>query len=108
MRSDLFLFIGILVFLFVVWVASGGPHRPLSFAGPTIAPLPTTGTGGGSQDASLSRGPAQPVATPRQVATNLSKAEQGILKLENVVFTVSVTYFFLLASTKTLEARRWR
>ena len=33
---------------------------------------------------------------------------QGLLKLENVVYYVSVTYFFLLAATKTLEARRWR
>jgi ABC-2 type transport system permease protein len=32
----------------------------------------------------------------------------GVLKLENVVFYVAVAYFFLLATTKTLEARRWR
>jgi ABC-2 type transport system permease protein len=32
----------------------------------------------------------------------------GILKLENVVFYIAITYFFLLAATKTLEARRWR
>ena len=32
----------------------------------------------------------------------------GVLKLENVVFYLAVTYFFLLAATKTLEARRWR
>jgi ABC-2 type transport system permease protein len=33
---------------------------------------------------------------------------QGILDLRGVVYYVAVTYFFLLASTKTLEARRWR
>lgn len=32
----------------------------------------------------------------------------GTLKLENLAFYVGVTYFFLLAATKTLEARRWR
>lgn len=32
----------------------------------------------------------------------------GVLKLENVLFNVGVAYFFLLATTKTLEARRWR
>ena len=32
----------------------------------------------------------------------------GVLKLENVVFYLAVTFFFLLAATKTLEARRWR
>ena len=32
----------------------------------------------------------------------------GVLQLENVVYYLAVTYFFLLAATKTLEARRWR
>jgi ABC-2 type transport system permease protein len=33
---------------------------------------------------------------------------KGLLKMENVVYYTAVTYFFLLASAKTLEARRWR
>jgi ABC-2 type transport system permease protein len=33
---------------------------------------------------------------------------QGMLGLDNVVYYIAVTYFFLLAPTKTLEARRWR
>ena len=32
----------------------------------------------------------------------------GVLKLENVVYYVGVSYLFLLAATRTLEARRWR
>jgi ABC-2 type transport system permease protein len=32
----------------------------------------------------------------------------GVLKLENVIYNVAIAYFFLLAATKTLEARRWR
>jgi ABC-2 type transport system permease protein len=32
----------------------------------------------------------------------------GVLKLENVLYYVGVAYFFLFATTKTLEARRWR
>jgi ABC-2 type transport system permease protein len=32
----------------------------------------------------------------------------GVLELGNVVFYLVVTYFFLLAATKTLEARRWQ
>lgn len=32
----------------------------------------------------------------------------GILQLDSVVYYVAVTYFFLLAATKMLEARRWR
>jgi ABC-2 type transport system permease protein len=33
---------------------------------------------------------------------------QGILQFDSVVYYVAVTYFFLLAATKMLEARRWR
>jgi len=33
---------------------------------------------------------------------------RGLLELDNVVYYAAVTYFFLLAATKTLEARRWR
>lgn len=33
---------------------------------------------------------------------------EGILSLEGVAYYLAVTYFFLLAATKTLEARRWR
>jgi len=33
---------------------------------------------------------------------------KGLLRADNVVYYLAVTYFFLLAATKTLEARRWR
>ncbi len=32
----------------------------------------------------------------------------GVLRLENIVYYIAVIYFFLLASTKTMEARRWQ
>ena len=32
----------------------------------------------------------------------------GILRFDNVVYYLVVTYFFLLAAIKTMEARRWR
>lgn len=34
--------------------------------------------------------------------------ETGVLHLRDVVYYLSVTYFFLLLATKTLEARRWQ
>jgi ABC-2 type transport system permease protein len=34
--------------------------------------------------------------------------QKGILNLKDVVFYIGVTYFFLLLSTKTLEAKRWQ
>lgn len=41
--KDGFFFVGIFILLFVVWVASGGPSRPISFAGPYLSPIHTTG-----------------------------------------------------------------
>lgn len=32
----------------------------------------------------------------------------GVLRLENVVYYLAVAFLFLMAATKTLEARRWR
>lgn len=43
MKDGVF-FLGIFILLFVVWVASGGPSRPISFAGPYLNPIQTTGT----------------------------------------------------------------
>lgn len=37
--SDAWLVIGIFVFAFILWVSTGGPTRPISFAGPYITPI---------------------------------------------------------------------
>jgi ABC-2 type transport system permease protein len=39
---------------------------------------------------------------------NFRPFQSGRLELGGVVYYVAMTYFFLLASTKVLEARRWR
>jgi ABC-2 type transport system permease protein len=33
---------------------------------------------------------------------------RGVLNLKDVVYYVAITYFFLLLSVKTLEAKRWQ
>jgi len=43
MRNDIFLFGGIIIFFFVLWLYSGGPTKPISFAGPYITPITDTG-----------------------------------------------------------------
>lgn len=43
MASDVFFFLGVFLFIFVVWVATGGPDRPISFAGPYITPITDVG-----------------------------------------------------------------
>lgn len=37
MEHDAWFFVGIFAFIFVIWIATGGPLRPLSFAGPRLA-----------------------------------------------------------------------
>ena len=32
----------------------------------------------------------------------------GVLNLQDVVFYLAMTYFFLLLAVKTLEAKRWQ
>lgn len=43
MRNDFFLFVGILAFIFILWLYTGGPSRPISFAGPYLSPNTSTG-----------------------------------------------------------------
>ncbi len=42
--GDFIYFLGIIAVIFAVWVASGGPSRPISFAGPFLRPIGTTAT----------------------------------------------------------------
>ena len=42
---DAWFFIGVFVFIFLIWIATGGPLRPLSFAGPAL-PQPDVLGGG--------------------------------------------------------------
>ena len=43
MRADALFFLAIFVFIFVAWVATGGPQKPISFAGPFITPVTNVG-----------------------------------------------------------------
>lgn len=42
MKADALFFLAIFLFIFVAWVATGGPQRPISFAGPFITPITNT------------------------------------------------------------------
>jgi hypothetical protein len=42
MQHDALFFVGIFIFIFLVWVATGGPNHPISFQGPFLS-SPTTG-----------------------------------------------------------------
>ncbi|MBI3572267.1 hypothetical protein HY091_01895 [Candidatus Kaiserbacteria bacterium] len=54
MQHDAFFFIGVFVFIFLIWVATGGPTHPLAFTGPTLA---EPGALGGGSYLSLPQAP---------------------------------------------------
>lgn len=45
MKNDFILFVAIIAFIFILWLYTGGPTRPISFAGPYLSPVTTTGDG---------------------------------------------------------------
>ena len=51
---DAWFFIGVFVFIFLIWIATGGPLHPIAFTGPKLA-LP--GALGGGTYLSLPRAP---------------------------------------------------
>ena len=64
MEHDSWFFLGVLVFIFLIWIATGGPLHPIAFTGPTLAEpgvlgggsylsLPRSGYGLGSTNVSL-------------------------------------------------------
>jgi len=54
MQHDAWFFVGVFIFIFLVWVATGGPLHPIAFTGPRLA---TPGALGGGTYLSLPRAP---------------------------------------------------
>jgi len=45
MQHDAWFFIGVFVFIFLIWIATGGPSHPISFAGPFLSEPSPLGSG---------------------------------------------------------------
>lgn len=85
MRGDALLFIGILLFIFIVWIAIGGTAHPISFT--TINPPDATGTGSSTADGfalnSWDSGPNGGGSTSnRSTQDELAKVQQGVVDLQ--------------------------
>ncbi|HYD93006.1 MAG TPA: hypothetical protein VEB18_00935 [Candidatus Paceibacterota bacterium] len=44
--TDLMFFVGMMLLFFLVWIAGGGPSRPISLSGPLLTPIAIPGPGG--------------------------------------------------------------
>src|ERR1035437_2472587 len=70
MQHDAFFFIGVFVFIFLIWVATGGPTHPLAFTGPSLS---EPGALGGSSYLSLPQSPF-PIGTSQTVLPGSSNS----------------------------------
>lgn len=90
LRADFFFFLAILVFIFAAWVATGGPNRPISFAGPFITPISTYGEeqnayGGSIWDWTPDSDGSWFHWTPITVRTSEDSAQQELWKTQDTL-----------------------
>lgn len=73
MGNNFFFFFGILAFIFILWVMTGGPDKPISFTGPYLTPI--TGPGQRSEAYTLGKGSS---TSDKSSGANLSDLEAQI------------------------------
>lgn len=104
-KNDAWFFIGVFVFIFIIWIATGGPTHPLAFSGPMLsAPYPL-GSGtylslprapfsignsnvslpGSSNGASVSNNSGTPVSSLGGVAFGSPSIYRGLVTLNHYV-----------------------
>jgi hypothetical protein len=76
--SDGWFIIGFFLFFFAAWLGSGGPSKPISFAGPYITPITTIGTTQ-SGYGTLPTG-SQSISATRASITNIQSQVNGLNK----------------------------
>lgn len=67
MKADALLVIVCLVMIYVAWIATGGPSRPISKAGPYITPVTRSGEESQGYRITPPTNPLNPESYPRQV-----------------------------------------
>jgi len=121
MRNDFLFFVGIIVLIFSVWVASGGPDRPNAFVGPYLHPITNTATtaqayGSGSTyqpintswwDGNSTQQPiASADASPYRSIVSLSRDTRGAIQTsaKSEYITVNVS----LQGTEPISTTGWK
>ena len=87
MRGDIFFFVGFLFILFLIWLATGGPERPISFAGPYITPItsPTTDSEGYRLTGAGTRAETGSSSRSSSVSRSLSSLQKKLAELQESV-----------------------
>ncbi|HEV7121585.1 MAG TPA: hypothetical protein VGN56_02015 [Candidatus Paceibacterota bacterium] len=68
------------LFFFAAWVASGGPTKPISFAGPYITPITTVGTTQTGYGTLPSGGAGASISATRSTLSNIQQSVAGLNK----------------------------
>lgn len=90
MQSDVFFFIAILSFFFVMWLAGGGPTKPISFAGPYITPITDTGQtqqgyGGTNWVTGIKLNGTLPSVKQSEIRSSVASAQYQLADLQKAV-----------------------
>lgn len=67
MKADVFLVLACFLVIYLAWVVTGGPNRPISKAGPYITPVTRSGEESQGYRVTPPTNPLSPGAYPRQV-----------------------------------------
>ncbi len=87
MQSDALFFLAVMVFFFILWLAGGGPTKPISWAGPYITPITNTGQtqtgyGEGGWVTGIKVTGNLPGVRREEIRGNLSNAEYQLADLQ--------------------------
>lgn len=67
MKADAFFVIACLIFIFIAWIATGGPSRPISHSGPFITPVTAPGEESQGYRGTPPANPINPGAYPQVI-----------------------------------------
>tara|TARA_R110000824_G_scaffold401771_1_gene615844 strand:- start:500695 stop:501693 length:999 start_codon:yes stop_codon:yes gene_type:complete len=95
MRSEFLFFLAMLVIFFVLWLAGGGPSKPISFAGPYITPITNVdqtqvGYGEGGWISGIRVNGSLPGIRQQQIQGELSSAQNRLSDLQQQVKEVQL------------------
>lgn len=85
--NDFWLFLGVMLFLFVLWVYTGGPNNPISFAGPYITPVSAPGVAQVGYGPSANQYLKSANIQPHAVATVVNSAHSPYVSDLNISYS---------------------
>jgi hypothetical protein len=95
MQHDAWFFVGVFVFIFVIWILTGGPTHPIAFSGPTLAAPQQIGGGTylSFPTASFGFGGGQTISLPGSSSGNGGSGALSLPTLVGGTFGTASPYY---------------